>query len=142
VDQSKRGVKKRTIDGEIFDSQIEANYYEYLLSLQKQKIVKEIIPHPKFLLQEKFIKNNKTYLPIYYIADFQVTYTDGKIIIVDIKGMVTPEFRLKRKLFDYKYPELELQCLNFSKIDGGWITIEDLDKARKERKKEKNKLIK
>jgi hypothetical protein len=56
--------------------------------------------------------------------------------------MVTPEFRLKRKLFDYKYPELELQCLNFSKIDGGWITIEDLDKARKERKKEKNKLIK
>jgi hypothetical protein len=56
VDQSKRGVKKRTIDGEIFDSQIEANYYEYLLSLQKQKIVKEIIPHPKFLLKKNLLK--------------------------------------------------------------------------------------
>lgn len=51
--------------------------------------------------------------------------------------MVTPEFKLKRKMFDYVYPDKVLRCMNYSKMDGGWLDIEVIEKARAKRKKEK-----
>lgn len=64
-------------------------------------------------------------------------YTNGESIIYDVKGMVTPEFKLKRKLFDYKYPDKILRCVNWSRLDGGWCDIEVIEKGRKQRKKDK-----
>jgi hypothetical protein len=34
-----------------------------------------------------------------YVCDFLVRYTDGRKELVEVKGFVTPEFRLKEKLF-------------------------------------------
>ena len=33
-----------------------------------------------------------------YLADFAYRTKDGTIVVEDVKGAVTPEFRLKRKL--------------------------------------------
>lgn len=34
-----------------------------------------------------------------YICDFLVRYVDGRVELCEVKGFVTPEFRIKEKLF-------------------------------------------
>jgi len=51
---------------------------------------------------------------IRYLADFKIVHGDGTIEIEDVKGWggyTTPEFKLKRKLFEFNYPELSLSLL-------------------------------
>ena len=55
-------------------------------------------------LREKLEKTRA----ITYIADFRVTYVDGHQEIEDIKGFSTEIFLLKKKIFEYKFPELTL----------------------------------
>jgi len=74
---------------------------------------------------------------ITYKADFKVTYADGHVEIIDVKGMMTKDFTIKQKLFEYKYPELRLLLVAYSKIDGGWIELSELKKARSSRKRNK-----
>jgi hypothetical protein len=52
--------------------------------------------------------------------------------------MAKPDGILKRKMFDYKYPDLTLQWISYSLKDGGWIQYDELKKLRAKRKKEKN----
>lgn len=40
-----------------------------------------------------------------YVADFQYV-ENGRIVVVDTKGFVTDVYRLKKKLFLYKYGSL------------------------------------
>jgi hypothetical protein len=141
IDQSKKGKKKRTLNGFTFDSDIEFKFYEYLLSQQEEGIVKSIEIQPKYLLQEAYKKYDKNIRKIEYIADFLVKYSDGSEIIYDVKGMVLNDFKLKRKIFDYVYPDKILRCVNWSRLDGGWVDIEVIDKGRKERKKVKTKQL-
>jgi len=44
-----------------------------------------------------------------YVADFLVTYADGRKEIVDCKGVRTSVYRLKKRLFAEKYPELTIK---------------------------------
>lgn len=39
------------------------------------------------------------------------TEVNKKVIVEDVKGMETKEFKIKRKLFEYKYPSLELRII-------------------------------
>lgn len=89
----------------------------------------------KYILLEGFDKEGKKYRPITYLADFEVHYTDGRIEVIDVKGMVTHDFAIKRKLFEYRFSHLHLRLVTYSKIDGGWIELDALKKARKQRKK-------
>ena len=139
IDQSKKAKKKRTLNGYTFDSDVEYNFYEYLLSQQSEGIVKSIEIQPKYLLQEAYKKYDKNIRKIEYIADFLVKYTDGSEIVFDVKGMVLNDFKLKRKIFDYVYPDKILRCVNWSRLDGGWCDIEVIEAGRKERKKAKQK---
>lgn len=132
---SKYNNKKVVYDGITFDSKAERDYYLYLLDLKQRGIVTDIQLQSSFLLQEKFRKNGKLYREITYKADFEVTYADGHVEIVDVKGMVTKDFAIKQKLFEYKYPELRLLLVAYSQIDGGWIELSELKKARSSRKK-------
>jgi hypothetical protein len=102
--------KKVQIDMYVFDSIAESKRYKELVLLQRAKHIKDLQLQPKFLLQESFKKNGKTYRKIEYIADFMYE-EKGKVIIEDVKGMETKEFKIKRKLFEYKYPELELKII-------------------------------
>lgn len=129
---SKYKNKKIEYDNIVFDSQLECNYYKYL---KEMKVEFEF--QPKFLLQEGFKKNGKTHRKIEYIGDFRI---GNKVI--DVKGMETPVFKLKKKLFDYKYPELELilmiKCPKYLEehSEGGLIDKNIYDKLK--RKKVKN----
>lgn len=96
----------------LFDSMLECNFYKDLLLLEKAGEVKHIELQPKFTIQPKFEKNGVKVDEIAYIADFKVQYRDGRVEVIDIKGMVTKEFRLKWKMFEYKFPEITLKVID------------------------------
>ena len=108
--RSKYGAKKTETDGYKFDSIAERRRYEQLRLLQELGCITELKLQPHYLLQEHFRKNGKTYKKIEYIADFQYI-ENGKTIIEDVKGLETEVFKIKRKMFEYKYPELELKIV-------------------------------
>ena len=62
--------KKITIDGHEFPSKKEGNRYLELKLLQRAGEIRNLELQPRFLLQESFKKNGKTYRKIEYVADF------------------------------------------------------------------------
>ena len=102
--------KKVQIDMYVFDSIAESRRYKELALLEKAGEIENLQLQPKFLLQESFKKNGKTYRKIEYIADFMYE-EKGQVIVEDVKGKETEVFKLKHKLFEKKYPELELRII-------------------------------
>lgn len=107
--------RKIVIDNIKFDSILEANRYQELKLLQKAKQISNLRLQVPFLLQEGFKKNGKTHRKIEYIADF-VYEENGQTIVEDTKGMKTETFKIKQKLFEYKYPELNLKIITREEI--------------------------
>ena len=105
---SKYGNKKVQIDRYVFDSQLEGRRYRELALLERVGEIKNLRLQVPFLLQESFKKNGKTYRKIEYIADF-VYEEKGQTIVEDTKGMKTDVFKIKQKLFEYKYPNLTIK---------------------------------
>lgn len=132
---SKYNAKTVELDGYIFDSKLEARYYELLKEKQKNDEILFFRVQPIYQLQETFKKYNKTFRRIDYIADFEVHHLDGSIEVVDVKGVETEAFKIKRKLFEHKYP-YKLSLVTYVKKYGGWIELDELKKRRKETKKQ------
>ena len=110
--QNKFKNKKVTVNGKVFDSKKEAQRYQELKLLEKSGIIKDLELQKKFILLEGFKKNNKTYRPIYYYADF-VYYLiyEKKTVVEDVKAskyFKTDVYKIKKKLFEYKYPDLTI----------------------------------
>jgi len=103
--------EKTLVDNIKFASKKEADYYCELKLLYRAGEVVKFELQPEFVLQDKFKKNGKTMRAIKYIADFKVEYKDGHTEIVDTKGFKTEKFLIKAKMFEYKYPELELKII-------------------------------
>jgi hypothetical protein len=106
---SKYGNNKVIVDGIKFDSKLEARRYIELKLLEKAKIIKDLNLQVPFELIPSYKKNGKTIRAAKYIADF--VYYDNekeKQIIEDTKGFKTEEYKLKKKLFEYKYRDLEI----------------------------------
>ena len=82
------------LDGIKFASKLEASYYEHLKLLKKSG---EVV---MFLRQVPF------HLPgnVRYVCDYAVFNSDGSVRFVDIKGMVTEQFKMKKKLVESLYP--------------------------------------
>ena len=132
--------KKTVIDGITFDSRDESLYYQALKDMKINGLIKDFELQPKFELQEAFVKNGKKYRAINYIADFRVINNDDSSYIIDIKGMLTTEFKIKMKLFNYKYPDIELKLISRSLKFGdeyGFINYYELQDIRKQNKKSK-----
>lgn len=108
--RSKYNAKKVVIDNITFDSKAEAAYYQQLKLLKMTGEVVSFDLQPEFVLQDSFVKNGKKYHAIKYKADFLVRYSDGHEELIDIKGMLTKEFILKRKLFEMRYMQ-SIKCL-------------------------------
>lgn len=102
--------KKTQIDMYVFDSIAESRRYKELVLLERAGKITELQLQPKFLLQESFRKNGKTYRKIEYMADFMYE-ENGKIVVEDVKGKETEVFKLKHKLFEKRYPALELRII-------------------------------
>ena len=96
--------KKVEYDGYTFDSIREKNYYIKLKLLEKAGKIKELELQKEFELQPSYKLNNKTSRKITYRSDFTYKTTeDDKLHVVDVKGFRTDVYRLKKKLFEYKY---------------------------------------
>ena len=101
---------KVTIDGFEFDSILEGRRYQELKLLEKTGEIKDLKLQPEYELIPSFKKNKKTYRKTIYRADF--SYFDnrlGKTIVEDTKGFKTDLYMLKKKLFEYKYQDLEIK---------------------------------
>lgn len=145
--------KKTEVDGIVFDSQTEAEYYEYL---KQDKSVASFEMQQEFILQNKFLIVNGerieethkdfkkiqkanpgcTIQAIKYIADFVVRYKDGSVKVIDVKGQKTVDFKLKEKMFNYMYPQYnKLFCV--VKYKGEWLEYNEANKIKKANKKSK-----
>lgn len=161
--------KKKEIDGIIFDSITEANYYVYL---KEQKQLGNIIDfeiQPSFVLQPKYIyfngemvteenaerykeidKERKKYNKlnpdnkvsivqgIKYIADFDIKYKDGTRQIIDVKGIKTADFKIKEKMFKFRYPHLTFECVVWNAKNKSWMEFDAYQKFKKEGKKKQD----
>ena len=96
----KYGNQKVVDKGITFDSKAEHKRWAYLVMLEKAKEIRDLrLQVPFELIPAQVSPSGKKERPTVYLADF--TYIDartGKTIVEDVKGAVTPEFRLKRKL--------------------------------------------
>ena len=133
--------KKTVIGGITFDSKTEAEYYEYLKRLEKDKKIYRLRCHPMFILQEAFEQDGKKYKAIKYIADFEYWNEEEQThVVVDVKGFAMEDAKLKRKLFAYKYPFYKLVWVaksnKYSKT--GWIDYDELQRLRQKARKERN----
>lgn len=103
----KYGNRKVVVNNIRFDSKAEAERYLQLLALQNAGTISELVLQPEFVLVPAFTKNGKHYRKITYLADFKYKLGDDTYV-EDVKGFKTEVYRIKKKLFEYKYPELEL----------------------------------
>jgi len=104
----KYNAKPVEFDGFKFDSKKEAKRYLELKMLERAGVISNLILQPKFLLQDSFKYKGKTQRAIFYIADFEYI-KDGKRIVEDVKGVKTEVYKLKKKLFLKKYPQVEFK---------------------------------
>ncbi|MED4820190.1 DUF1064 domain-containing protein [Bacillus atrophaeus] len=129
---NKYGARKTWVDGIKFDSKAESQYYLQLKWLKQAKQIKDFKVQPRFLLQEGFKKNGKTFRKIEYIADFEVHNLDS-IEIIDIKGVATESFKIKRKLYERLY-DTPLKVLAHDDFLG-FIEMDELKKLKKPKRK-------
>ena len=90
----KFGAVKAEHDGIKFASKKEGRYY---LDLKLRVMAGEVV---FFLRQVPF------YLPgnVTYRVDFQEFHSDGSVHFVDVKGMRTKDFIMKKKMVENLYP--------------------------------------
>lgn len=101
--------KKTTIDGITFDSKAEAHRYVELKTLETVGHITHLKLQPEFVLIPRFTKNGKTYRKTVYRADFAYFNADGVFVVEDVKGFKTDVYKLKKKLFEWSYPDYEIK---------------------------------
>jgi len=108
----KYGNRRVQLDGYTFDSAKEAARYQELRLLEQAGVIVALTVHPRYELLPAFRDaQGRWHRNIEYEADFAYS-EDGRVIVEDTKGVETDTFKLKRKLFCYKYSRIyELRVL-------------------------------
>lgn len=81
------------MDGHVFDSKKEAEYYSDLKLKLRAGAIKGFCLQPIFILADG----------LKYKADFIVFNNDNTTEIIDVKGFKTKEYKVKKKVFEDKY---------------------------------------
>ena len=113
---TKYHAKKTEVDGIVFDSKREADRYCELKILEKAGEIKALLLQKDFLLipaqyetYERYGKNGQRLVDgrklierqCVYRADFTYYDKDGNLVVEDVKGVKTPEYKIKKKLMLY-----------------------------------------
>jgi len=98
---NKYGAMKTEVAGITFDSKAEARRYGQLIMLERAGHIAGLTRQVPFVLAPsvKFEDAKKAKPALRYMADFM--YSDvgtGKIVVEDVKGVITPLFRVKQHL--------------------------------------------
>ncbi len=100
----KYGAKPTTVDGIRFASKAEARHYAELKLREKAGEIRGLELQPKFPLMVPEYGSGFDVKVGHYIADFR--YHEGPkgvLRVVDVKGMKTPVYRLKKKMVEAQY---------------------------------------
>ena len=104
---------RTSYDNILFDSKLEMVRYEMLLLLQKAGKISDLEIQKEFLLLEDAEYNGKKERGIRYFADFYYfDREDSHCFVVEewkVKATKTKDYRLKRKLFLQRYPNIEFR---------------------------------
>lgn len=132
--KSKYHNMKPVINDIKFDSVDEARYYLVVLKMQKDKQIESYELQRKFELLPAFTDfTGKKQRKMEYVADFVLHCADGRTRVIDVKGVETEGFKLKRKLFNSIYREnAVLETVRF--VAGQWMYDEDYKNYRKAKK--------
>ncbi len=110
--RNKYGNKKVVVNGIKFDSQKEAQRYTYLRMLQNAGKITDLELQKEYVLipsqrepdgvgkRGGRIRGKVIERKVSYIADFAYKQ-DGKEVVEDTKGVLTPDYVIKRKLMLY-----------------------------------------
>lgn len=115
VEEYRRLVKRQPkyrntrVDG--FDSQAEAKRYDELLLLERAGTISGLVVHPIYELQAAFRDaQGRRWAAVRYEGDFGYT-EGGRAVVEDVKGVRTEAFKIKERLFRYRYPEIDLRIV-------------------------------
>jgi hypothetical protein len=103
--------KRVTEDGFTFDSMAEASRYKTLKLLG----IKNIEVHPKY----EILPANGKMAAVNYVADFKYM-ADGRVVVEDVKGVLTEVFRIKAKMFVMKYPNIDFFVVMPTRCNNGF----------------------
>jgi hypothetical protein len=99
--RNKYNAQPTEVDGYRFDSKAEAKWFRYFQQEEKEGRVEEILRQTAFHLAPGVI----------YKMDFVVFYADGSVEAVEVKGFATPQWKMKKLLFEQKYPKWKLKVV-------------------------------
>lgn len=106
---NKYNARKTTVCGRTFDSRREAEVYLELLAQKQAGEIVRIGFQPSYTLLAGFKDNTgKKQKPITYTADFFVTFADGHSEVIEVKGVKTRDYQLRKKLFLHMMRETDI----------------------------------
>ena len=106
---NKYNARKTVMCGHTFDSRREAEIYLDLLSRKQAGEIVRIGFQPSYTLLAGFRDNQgKKQRAITYTADFFVAYADGRNEVVEVKGVRTRDYQLRKKLFLHMMRETDI----------------------------------
>lgn len=108
---TKYGNTRVQADGYAFDSKAECARYHELKLMERAGQIVALQVHPSYELQPAFKdRDGKRQRAICYEADF--AYVEGPDRVVeDVKGHETKDYKIKAKLFRYRYSALVYRVL-------------------------------
>lgn len=122
---SKYNAKKTSYRGARYDSKKEAEYAELLDGLVKQGLIKtwrrqERFPLPDLNWFETQSKRS------YYSADFIAITPDGREHVIEVKGVLTTENKIKYAFWKYVYerPLHIIHTTGLEKFNTNWLSCD------------------
>lgn len=113
--REKYGRIKKTVDGIVFDSTVEAEAWRILKLWEAAGAITELEVQPEFQLEPGFMVDGKKVRAIKYRADF-LFVKEGRKTVVDVKGVQTQAFRIKAKMFKSRFPELVFEIWDRDRV--------------------------
>lgn len=102
---NKYHAEKAVVNGIEYDSRKEARRGMELQALERAGKINNLEMQKRFILQEGFVYGREKIRSISYLADFYYE-KDGKKYVEDTKGFRTEVYKIKRKMFLYRYPDI------------------------------------
>lgn len=97
------------VDGIKFASAAESRRYSELRLLVRAGAITDLTLQPRYEIIPKYINaKGRKVQAAYYVADFNYyDTTEGEYVIEDVKRpqTATAVYKLKKKLFEYRYPD-------------------------------------
>lgn len=112
-----KNAKKVLVDGMWFDSKGESRRYLVLKERFLAGVISKLERQPKFELIPHLTyvneagKTRVSQLAITWRADFRYLDSDGHEVVEDFKGWPTDVFKIKLKLFKWRFPDVDIRIV-------------------------------